>query len=100
MKSLSIHSQKFDYLKVLHIVLFATMMLSCLLNSANVRAATITSADHHLVAANVVYTSGMQSAVTFKMRPPRRLRGKRTEHFVGTILFFINRQTQRTGEIS
>ncbi len=52
MKSLSIDSQKFDYLKVLHIVLFATMMLSCLLNSANVRAATVTPSDYHLVAAN------------------------------------------------
>ena len=73
MKSLSIQSQKFDFLKALHIVFFATMMISCILNSSNVRAATACPSDYHLTAAVDMSTETLRLAATFKMRPPRRL---------------------------
>ena len=74
MKSLSMESQKFDYLKALHIIFFATMMTSCMLNSSNVRAAIVTPSDNHLTAAIDVSSGKLQFAATFKMRPPRRLK--------------------------
>ena len=77
MKSLSIESQKFDYLKALHIVFFAIMMISCMLNSSNVRAAIVVPSDNHLTAAIDMSSGTLQLAATFKMRPPRRLRRPR-----------------------
>jgi hypothetical protein len=74
MKSLSIESQKFDYLKALHIILFATMMISCMLNSANVHAAIVVPSDSHLTPAIDMSSGTLQFAATFKMRPPRRLK--------------------------
>ena len=74
MKSLSIQSQQFDYLRALHIVFFAIMMISCMLNSSNVRAAIVVPSDNHLTAAIDMSSGTLQLAATFKMRPPRRLR--------------------------
>ena len=74
MKSLSIESQKFDYLKALHIIFFAIMMISCMLNSSNVRAAIVIPSDSHLTAAIDMSSGTLQFAATFKMRPPRRLK--------------------------
>lgn len=91
MKNLSIDPQKFDYLKVLHIVLFTTMMISCLLANANVRAATVTPSDYRLTAGNDNYASNSQAAGAFKMRPPRRLRGRHTQNFVDAILTLTSR---------
>ncbi len=85
MKSLSIESQKFDYLKALHIIFFATMMISCMLNSSIVRAAIVVPSDYHLTAAIDMSSRTLQFAAIFKMRPPRRLRAKRMELVVGTI---------------
>ncbi len=84
MKSLSIESQKFDNLKALHIVLFATMMFSCMLNSSNVRAAIVVRSDYQLAAGIDMRAESLEFAATFKMRPPRRLRAKRMELVVGT----------------
>ena len=84
MKSLSIESQKFDYLKALHIIFFATMMISYMLNSSNVRAAIVVPSDNYLTAAIDMFPETAQFAATFKMRPPRRLRAKRMELVVGT----------------
>ncbi len=84
MKSLSIESQKFDYPKALHIIFFATMMISCMLNSSNVRAAIVVPSDNYLTAAIDMSPETAQFAATFKMRPPRRLRAKRMELVVGT----------------
>ena len=85
MKSLSIESQKFDYLKALHIVFFAIMIVSCMLNSSNARAATVIPSDYRLATANDKYSGTLKVAVAFKMRPPRRLRAKRMGLVVGTI---------------
>jgi hypothetical protein len=74
MKILSIESQKFDYLKALHIIFFAIMMTSCMLNSSNVRAAVVVPSDTHLIAAVDLSSGTLQFAATFKMRPPRRLK--------------------------
>ena len=74
MKSLSIESQKSDYLKALHIIFFATMMISCMLNSSNVRAAIVVPSDDHLTAAIDMSSETSQFAAAFKMRPPRRLK--------------------------
>lgn len=98
MQSLSIKSQKLDYLKVLHIVVFAMMMMSCMLNSSNARAATGVPHDYDPAAANDMHSDDLQSAVAFKMRPPRRLRGQRAEPGVCATSFTLNRQTHKTGE--
>ena len=74
MKSLSIESQKFDYLKALHIVFFVTMMISCMLNSSNVRAAVVVPSVNHLMPVSDMSPATSQFAATFKMRPPRRLK--------------------------
>ena len=84
MKSPSIKSQKFDYLKALNIIFFATMMISCMLNSSNVRAATVMPSDYRPAAANDMHAGDLQFAVAFKIRPTRRLRGKCAELVVGT----------------
>ena len=85
MNSSSIEKRKFDYQRALHIFLFATMMISCMLNSSNARAATVTPFDYRLAAANDKFTGTWQYAVAFRMRPPRRLRAKRMELAVGMI---------------
>ncbi len=74
MKSLSIESQKFDYLKALHIVFFAIMMISCMLNSSNVRAAIVVPSDNHVTDAIVISSGTLLFSATFKVRPPRRLK--------------------------
>ncbi len=76
MKSLSIKSQKFDYMRALHIVFFATMMISCTLNSSNARAAIVVPSDDHLALTVDISTETSRFAATFKFRPPRRLRAK------------------------
>ena len=79
MNSVSIEPQKFDYLKALHIVLFAIMMMSCMLNSSNVRAAIVVPSGNYQDSAFELSTDTCQFAATFKMRPPRRLWAKRVE---------------------
>ena len=64
------------------------MMISCMLNSANARAAAAVPIDYRLALAGDKFADTWQFAVAFRMRPPRRLRGFRAKHFelaVGTI---------------
>ena len=67
---------------------FAMMMISCLLNSSNARAAAAVPIDYRLAVAGDKFADTWQFAVAFRMRPPRRLRRLRAKHFelaVGTI---------------
>ncbi len=72
MRASSTETQKFDYHREQYIVVFATMMTSCMLNSSNARAATATLADYRLAAADDKFADTWQFAVAFRMRPPRR----------------------------
>ncbi len=85
MNGSSTETQKFDYQRALHIFVFAIMMISCMLNSSNARAATVMPSDYRLAAANDKFSGTWQYAVAFRMRPPRRLRAKRMELAVGMI---------------
>ncbi len=85
MKSSSAETQDLDYLKVLHITFFATMMISCMLNNSLAQAASVIPSDYRLATAGDKFSDTVQFAVAFKFRPPRRLRAKRMELVVGTI---------------
>ena len=85
MKRSSTKTHDFDYLKALHIVFFATMMISCLLNNALAQAASVIPSDYRLATASDKFSDTVQFAAVFKFRPPRRLRARRVELVVGTI---------------
>ncbi len=70
--------------KALHTVVFVIAMISFTLNGSNARAATVMPSDYRLAAADKSDDT-RQFAVTFKMRPRRRLRAKRLELAMGTI---------------
>lgn len=69
MRRLELTSRMFDSQKVLHVVLFALMIISCLLD--NYRANAATEMPTGLDAAVV------EDGVAYDLRPPRRLRAKR-----------------------
>lgn len=85
MKSSSAETHKFDYLKALHIIFFATMMISCLLNNSLAQAASVIPSDYRVATAGDKFSGAVQFAAVFKFRPPRRLRARRMELVVGTI---------------
>ena len=88
MKRSSTETRKISDYKTLNIVVFAIMMISCMLNSSNARAATAVPSDYRLAVTGDKFADTWQLAVAFRMRPPRRLRGFRAKHFelaVGTI---------------
>ncbi len=85
MKSSSAETHKFDYLKALHIIFFAIMMISCLLNNSLAQADSLIPSDYRLATAGDKFSDTVQFAVAFKFRPPRRLRARRMELVVGTI---------------
>ena len=88
MKRSSTETQETGYVRALYIAVFAMMMISCMLNSSNARAATAVPSDYRVAAAGDKFADTWQFAVAFRMRPPRRLRGFRAKHFelaVGTI---------------
>ncbi len=85
MKRSSAETQDFDNLKVLHIIFFAIMMVSCMLNNALAQATSVIPSDYRLATAGDKFSDTVQFAVAFKFRPPRRLRAKRVELVVGTI---------------
>lgn len=85
MKRSNTETHKFDYLKALHIIFFATMMISCLLNNSLAQADSLIPSDYRLATAGDKFSDTVQFAVAFKFRPPRRLRAKRMELVVGTI---------------
>lgn len=61
------------------------MMITCLLNISYVQAATVMPIDFHLAAADDKFTGTWQLDVTYKVRPPRRLRAKYMELVVGSL---------------
>ncbi len=84
----SIEKQETDYVRALYMADFALMMISCMLNSSNARAATTMPSDYRIAAAGDKFADTWQFALAFRMRPPRRLRGFLAHHFelaVGTI---------------
>jgi hypothetical protein len=85
MKRSNTETHKFDYQKALHIIFFATMMISCLLNNSLAQADSLIPSDYRLATAGDKFSDTVQFAVAFKFRPPRRLRAKRMELVVGTI---------------
>ena len=85
MQRSSAETQKFDCHRALFMVVFATMMISCMLNGANARAATVMPSDNHLAGANDTFADPWQIAVVFRTRPPRRIRPKRMEQAVDRI---------------
>jgi len=85
MKSSSAETQDFDYLKMMHIIFFTVMIVTCMLNNSLAQAASVIPADYRLATAGDKFSGTVQYAVAFKFRPPRRLRAKRVELVVGTI---------------
>ncbi len=85
MKSSSAETQDFDYLKMMHIIFFTVMIVTCMLNNSLAQAASVIPADYRLAPAGDKFSGAVQFAVAFKFRPPRRLRAKRMELVVGTI---------------
>ncbi len=85
MKRSSIETQIIGFQRALYIVVFAIMMISCILNSANARAATVWPTDYRVAAAGDKFADTWQFAVAFRMRPPRRLRARRLELVIGTL---------------
>ena len=84
----STETHKIANSKAFHAFVFVIAMISCILNSSNARAAGALPTDYRVAAAGDKFADTWQSAVAFKMRPPRRLRGfraKRLELAVGTI---------------
>ena len=85
MQNSSIKSRKFDYLKVLHIVLFVTMIISSMLYNSPAQAASVIPSGYRVATAGDKFSGTVQVAATFKLRSPRRLRANRLELAVGTI---------------
>ena len=71
--------------KALHTVVFVIAMISFTLNGSNAGAATVMPSDYRLPAAADKSDDTKQFAVTFKMRPRRRLRSRHLELAMGTI---------------
>lgn len=76
---------KFDLIKILNIVFFSMMMLSCLLNSANTRAAIRAQPDYHLAVANHKFDGITQFETLYRLRPPRRFRASYSEFVIGVF---------------
>ena len=70
MKSSSAETQDFDYLKVLHIIFFTVMMVSCMINSSLAQAASVIPSDYRLATASDKFSGTVQFAVAFDLRPP------------------------------
>ena len=70
MKRSNTETHKFDYLKALHIIFFATMMISCLLNNSLAQADSLIPSDYRLATAGVKFSDTVQFAVALKFRPP------------------------------
>ena len=85
MKRSNTDTHKFDYLKALHIIFFATMMISCLLNNSLAQAASVIPSDYRLATAGDKFSDTVQFAMAFKFRPPRRLRARYVELAIGAI---------------
>jgi len=81
----STETYKIGDCNALHIVVFVIAMISFMLNSSNARAATAIPSDYRVTAANDKFADTWQSAVAFRMRPPRRLRARRLELAIGAI---------------
>ena len=85
MKSLSTETHKIAHSKALHTVVFVIAMIAFTLNDSNARAASVMPADYRFAMAGDKFEDTWQSAVAFRMRPPRRLRARYMELAVGTI---------------
>ncbi len=85
MKRSITETQKIGFYKALNIVVFAIMMISCMLNSSNARAARAWPSDYRIAAADDKFTDTWQFAVAFRLRPPRRLKARRLELAVGIL---------------
>lgn len=71
--------------RILHAVVFVIAMLSFALNGANALAANLEPSDYRVAAAGDKFEGTRLYAVTFKMRPPRRLRASHLELAVGSF---------------
>ena len=82
---LSAETQIIGFQRAPYIAVFAMMMISCMLNSSNARAATAWPSDYRIAAADDKFTDTWQFAVAFRLRPPRRLKARRLELVIGTL---------------
>lgn len=71
--------------KSLHLFVFAIAMLSFAINGVKARAASMVPTEYRIAQGFSQFHEVKQYAMTFKFRPPRRLRGKRLELAVGSI---------------
>lgn len=69
----------------LNALFLALVMLCCAINGANARAESLAPSEFRILAAGEKFDGVRQYAVTFKIRPPRRLRSKYLELAVGSI---------------
>ena len=69
----------------LNALFLAMVMLTCAFNGANARAESLAPSEFRILAAGQKFSGVRQYAVTFKLRPPRRLRSKYLELAVGSI---------------
>ncbi len=62
MKSSSAVTQKFDYLKMMHIIFFTVMIVTCMLNNSLAQAASVIPSDYRLATAGDKFSGAVQFA--------------------------------------
>jgi len=85
MKGSSTETHKIAHSKAIHTVVFVIAMIAFTLNDSNARATSVIPADYRFAMAGDKFEDAWQLAMTFRMRPPRRLRARYMELAVGTI---------------
>lgn len=74
----------FSTCRIVHALVFVVAMLSFFLHASNVQAASLRPVDYRVLAAVNNFDDTWQYAVTFRMRPPRRLRSSHLELAIST----------------
>lgn len=69
----------------LNALFLAVVMMTSAMNGANARAEGLAPSDYRILAAGDKFDGVRQYAVTFEIRPPRRLRSRQLELAIGQI---------------